>query len=792
MSAPAPPVAPPSPANPAERRPRRPFLWSAVALVVWFALGGLLGPLSGQLSSVQKNDNASFLPASAESTEVNELQAKFAARAELPMFVVFSRDSGITAADRKAIAAFVAELPGIEVGDDKTVADYAVPGPIVPIPSADGKAVLIGVPLDSDKVSQPMSDGKSPILRTVESVRAALPQGSGLEAHVTGPGGLLADLFSVFGSLDTTLLGITALVVALILILVYRSPFLWVIPLMSAGFALTAASGVVYLLAKNDVLTLNGQSQGILTVLVFGAGTDYALLLVARYREELHRYESHFDAMKVAWRGVLEPLVASAATVTVGLLCLLFSELNSNKSTGPVAAIGIVCALLASLTFLPALLVMPSAVAGLLLTGVLFGVLFALGLPGGAAAGLALLLVVGGFVLGVRARRAAAPPRWAFFAGWPAGRWGFWPKVPRHDEHDEKLSGIWSKVAAGVGRHPRRTWVTTTLVLLVAAFFVTTLKADGISQSDAFTKKVDSVLGQQQLGLHFPAGSGSPAIIIGNADQADAIVAAAKTVPGIATIVPYTAQTAGQSTGTAPPATTPKVVDGLVQFQATLTSASDSLAAEQTVQALRTAVHAVPGADAKVGGFTAINYDTQQASRRDRAVIIPIVLAVIFFILALLLRALLAPFLLVLTVVLSFAATLGVCAVVFNHVFHFAGADTSFPLFSFVFLVALGVDYNIFLMTRVREETQLVGTRPGVLKALTVTGGVITSAGLVLAGTFSVLATLPLVFLAELGFAVAFGVLLDTMVVRSLLVPALMYDVDRRIWWPSALARRVS
>jgi RND superfamily putative drug exporter len=347
---------------------------------------------------------------------------------------------------------------------------------------------------------------------------------------------------------------------------------------------------------------------------------------------------------------------------------------------------------------------------------------------------------------------------------------------------------MWSKVAAGVGRHPRRTWVTTTLVLLVAAFFVTTLKADGISQSDAFTKKVDSVLGQQQLGQHFPAGSGSPAIIIGNAAEADAILAAAKTVPGIASIVPYT----GQPPGTGQPVTTPKVVDGLVQFQATLDAASDSLAAERTVKALRAAVHAVLGADAKVGGFTAINYDTQQASKRDRQVIIPIVLVVIFFILALLLRALLAPFLLVLTVVLSFAATLGVCAVVFNHVFHFAGADTSFPLFAFVFLVALGVDYNIFLMTRVREETLLAGTRPGVLKALTVTGGVITSAGIVLAGTFSVLATLPLVFLAELGFAVAFGVLLDTMVVRSLLVPALMYDVDRRIWWPSALARRVS
>jgi len=764
-------------------RARRGVALTVLVLLAWLVVGSVLGPLAGKLTSVQKNDNSSFLPASAESTKVNIEQASFVSQTTLPAEVLFVREAGLTPADVAAVHQFAADVPGLSIGSGATIGDYLAPGTLTPIPSQDGKALLLPVPLDSNRALKALGNGKSPVYEVVLALRhhatVATPD---LSVYVTGPAGLLGDLFSVFGSLDTTLLGITALVVAVILIAVYRSPVLWVIPLLSALFALGAASGVVYLLAKNGTLTLNGQSQGILTVLVFGAGTDYALLLVARYREELHNFADPFAAMRSAWRGVLEPLVASASTVSLGLLCLLFSQLNSNRSTGPVAAIGIVCALIASLTVLPALLLLPSVALLLLVAGVLAGGVAAVSPAAGGVVG---LVVVVAFVVAAVTRVLGRGPRWAFWLRWPASRWAFWPLVPRLGEADSRLTGVWSRVSAAVGRHPRRIWVVTTLGLLVLAFFVTTLHANGISQANAFTTTPNSVVGQSVLAKHFPAGSGDPAVVIANAGSLEAVTTAAKATPGVSAVAPYT--TAPQ--GAPVPGAEPKVVNGRVLLNVTLADEPDSLAAQQTVVALREAVHAVPGADAIVGGFTAVNYDTQQASRHDRTLIIPIVLLVIFVILCLLLRAVLAPALLVLSVGLSFAATLGVCALVFNHVFHFAGADTSFPLFAFVFLVALGVDYNIFLMTRVREESQVIGTRPGILRALTVTGGVITSAGVILAATFSVLGTLPLVFLAELGFAVAFGVLLDTFLVRSLLVPALTYDIGRTIWWPHSLSR---
>jgi len=764
-------------------------------LIVWFGMFGGLGSLAGKLSQAQKNDNASFLPTSAESTEVNTLEAKFSESQSFPAFILFVRPSGLTAADKQQITTFTAGIPsepltdenGKPLADGKTVGDFLTNESIVAVPSTDGRAVLIPVSISTKTSGEILENGQTALVASVQTMRyAAQHVAPGLKSYVTGPGGILADLFKVFGSLDTTLFAITGAVVALILILVYRSPLLWFIPLLSAVFALSVASGIVYLLAKNNVLTLNGQSQGILTVLVFGAATDYALLLVARYREELHKQADHFQAIRKAWRGVVEPIVASAGTVCLGLLCLLFSQLNSNKSTGPVAAIGIVCALAATLTLLPALLVLPSVAFFLLAFLVGLVPLLVLGVPF-LLGPWALLLLVAFAYAGISRRRGSAPA-WAFWMRWPAGRWAFWPRVPRYGAEDEKLSGLYARIAGMIGRHARVTWVAVTLILLVAAFFVTTLKANGISQSDAFTSRPDSVIGQQILAQHFPAGAGNPAVIVARADHAQAVVSAAKRVPGVVGVVPLTA-TSGSSGAGAAPNTPPKVVDGLVQLNATLADPADSLAAQNTVKALRSAVHAISGADAKVGGFTAINYDTQQASKRDRNVIIPIVLAVILLILMLLLRAVVGPVLLVLTVVLSFAATLGVCALFFNHIFHFAGADSSFPLFAFVFLVAFGVDYNIFLMTRVREESKALGTRRGILRGLTVTGGVITSAGIVLAATFSVLGTLPLVFLAELGFAVAFGVLLDTLVVRTLLVPALTYDVGRPVWWPSRLAR---
>jgi putative drug exporter of the RND superfamily len=559
----------------------------------------------------------------------------------------------------------------------------------------------------------------------VEDVTDAA-QVDGLPSYVTGPGGQFADFAAAFEGIDSQLLFTTVGVILVILLLIYRSPVFLPV-LFSAGLALTLAQAVVYLLAKAGVLTVDGQSQGILSVLVLGASTDYALLLISRFKEELHREDQWTVAIRRALRGAAAPIAASGATVILGLLCLLLSDLNSNKSLGPVGAIGIACSVLAMLVFLPALLMV-------------------------------------------------------------AGRYWFWPFVPRHDNVVGHERGLWGRVAALIGRRARLVWVVTAAVLAGAALFTTQLDADGLTTAEQFTTEVDSVTGQEVLAAHFPAGSGVPVSVIGDEGQEDRLLEVVRGVDGIAD-AQLTTTGPATATGQTEPGGPPKVVDGKVQVEAVLTVASDSPEAEQTVLRLRSAVDDV-STDVLVGGGTAVVYDIKQESARDTRVIIPTILVMIFLVLALLLRALVAPFLLVATVVLSFFATLGICALVFDHVFGFAGADPSFPLFAFVFLVALGIDYNIFLMTRVREEARVHGTRPGTLKGLAVTGGVITSAGVVLAATFSALGVLPLVPFAELGFAVAFGVLLDTLVVRSLLVPALVHELDDRVWWPVGVPRR--
>jgi putative drug exporter of the RND superfamily len=701
------------------------FLAFTVVLV-WIAITGVLGPLFGQLSNVQDNDNANFLPNSAESTLAGERAEKFRVGDGLPTVVVISGD--LTPENIAKAEDFARDIQKIEIegSDGRVVGDYlASKDPIFPLVSEDKKAILLSVDLSSEAIAKPLAGGEPALPAVVNAIRDAASEVDGLQINVAGAGGILADFFESFGEIDSTLLFTALTVVAVILLFVYRSPVLWILPLTSALLALATAGGIVYLLADNDLVVLNGQSQGILFVLVIGAATDYALLLVARYREELHHYASRFTAMKVAWRNVLEPTAASAATAIAALAVLLLSELNSNRSTGPIAALGIASAFVVTLTLLPAMLLI-------------------------------------------------------------FGRWIFWPRIPKFDDEDQKLSGLWSKVASGVGRRPRFTWIVTALLLGGFAAYGTQFKAEGLSQTDSFVGKPDSVIGQEVLAEHFPAGEGNPSIIILPQEFTQDVTEALSEISGVDSVLPLT--NSPIIPGQPPTDFTPRVVEGEILLYVTLNEAADSNKAREVIVEMREAFDEISD-EILVGGFTAVNYDIKVSSQRDNFVIIPTILVVITIILAMLLRSLLAPLMLVATVVLSFAATLGVSQLVFENVFGFPGSDPLFPLFAFVFLVGLGIDYNIFLMTRVREESKKIGTRAGVLKGLTATGGVITSAGIVLAATFAVLGVLPLVLLAQLGFAVAFGVLLDAIVVRALLVPALTYDIGRIIWWPSKLRK---
>lgn len=728
--------------EPITKRSRNKFVAISAAIVLsWFAISGIAGPLFGKLSSVQKNDNSNFLPASAESTKAGTFTVQFSDQKDssiLPALVLFSGKADPTNVDKVAGFAKSIVTQPVAGSGGKKIGDYlAANSKLIPVPSKDGKAVIISIPLDNKKIAIPLENDKPALGAIVKEIRAAASEVPTFETHVTGIGGILADLFDSFGSLDTTLLGTTLAVVALILIFVYRSPLLWALPLFGSMIALTVAGGMVYLLAKDGVIDLDGQSQGILSVLTIGAATDYALLMIARYREELHHYDSKVLAMKKAWRGVVEPIVASGLTVIFGLMVLSLSLLKSVRSLGPVAALGIFSAQLVMLTLLPALLVL-------------------------------------------------------------APRWIFWPKVPKHDDVDERLSGIWSRIAGAVGRKPRRTWVASGLFLIIATAFATQISGGGLSQTDAFTGKPDSVVGLTKLAEHFPGGAGDPTLVIVPVADAKKVTAALEKTDGVAAVTTTLDKAAMEAAyKKIPPGTLvgvlvkPKIVDGLMQLEVTLTMAADSKDAKALIPVIRDVVHGI-SPTALVGGTTATNYDIQAAESRDLRVIVPIALLVIGIILALLLRSLVAPVMLVLTTVLSFGATLGICHLVFTYVFHFKGTDGAFPLYAFVFLVALGIDYNIFLMTRVREETLKIGTRAGIVKGVTVTGGVITSAGIVLAATFAVLATLPLVILAEIGFAVAFGVLLDTIIVRSLLVPALAYEMNNFTWWPSKLAKQAT
>ena len=725
MSRPAPAPTPPT----RERTRRHSWLrvFLPVALIlVWLAGASLGGPLFGKVDEVSSNDQTTYLPESADATTVQQLLGEFTDSDTIPAIAVFTSEEELTPSELEAISDAVADAPDVEgVADDVSPA----------LPSEDGRAVQAFIPIDGDAE---LSDATTAL---GDELRAAVPDG--ITVYITGPAGFTADLAAGFAGIDGLLLGVALLAVLVILVLVYRSFLLPLVVLSTSLFALCVALLVVWWLAKWEILLLSGQTQGILFILVIGAATDYALLFVARFREELRVAQDKGVALLAAWKGSVEPIVASGGTVIAGLLCLLLSDLKSNSTLGPVAAIGIVFAMLSALTLLPSLLLL-------------------------------------------------------------FGRAVFWPRRPRFEpevvaeEHGMRTTGLWARLSGLIKKRPRVIWIATTLVLLAGAAGVTQLDAQGVPQSDLVLGASEARDGQVALGEHFPGGSGSPVSVIVDEDRlqdtADVLLAsdgidgvtvtAADSPSGSAPV------TADGITAVGPPGTPapePTTVDGQVLLQGTLTDAADSAAAASTVRELRGELDDL---GAVVGGVTATSIDTNDASIHDRNLIIPVILVVIMIILMLLLRSILAPVLLILTTVLSFGTAMGVSALVFNGVFDFPGADPAVPLYGFVFLVALGIDYNIFLMTRVREESKQHGTREGILRGLSITGGVITSAGLVLAATFAALSVIPILFLVQLAFIVAFGVLLDTFVVRSLLVPALAYDIGKAIWWPSKLWRR--
>lgn len=757
----------------------KPSIWlrlciPAVLVVTWLGITGVGGPYFGKISDVATNDLSTFLPESAEATKANEQIEKFRDGKSIPAVIVFEKSGALGNTEQTKLAQLQKELATVSQVDG----DISPP-----VYSQDKKAALIVVPVARD----------SELKKVMADMRARIDASSlDLTYKIGGPASFSQELQKAFSGIDVTLLAVALSTVFIILLVVYRSPFLPIIVLTTATAALSAAIFAVWHLANADILQLNGQVQGILFILVIGATTDYSLLYLARLREELHNHRTTYEATKAALKGSYESIIAAGGTVTLGLMCLLLSDLGSNKALGPVGGVGIALAVIASLTFLPALLLL-------------------------------------------------------------MGRGAFWPRKPNY-EPSRTVDYLvhyrwWARIGRLISRHPRRIWVGVTVLLLVACVGTVQLRADGVPQSELVLGTSEARDAQAIIDAHFASGSGSPAYVVSPEQDRDRIVAQLDNDAGIAAVnisadgapsgavpigktrveleqkimasveqdrqqklaqlkasmihAPQAAidQAVAAASANIPEAAviakqaypfknaTPKVKNGEVLIEATLKDSVDSTAARETIIRIRDDLKKIND-HSLVGGMTAIQYDTNQASKNDRMIIIPVVLVVITIILGLLLRSIIAPIILLITTLISFGATLGVSSVLFNDILQFPGADPSVILFGFIFLVALGIDYNIFLMTRVREETIKSNVHDGTLKALVVTGGVITSAGIVLAATFAALGIIPILFLVQLAFVVAFGVLLDTIIVRSLLVPALTLEIGRYMWWPSKLSRR--
>ncbi|MGQ7297083.1 MMPL family transporter [Quadrisphaera sp. KR29] len=675
--------------------------WLSVVLGLLVAVGlVVLAPSPDRGSGVSAG-----LPSSAESVRVAELARQLPGADATSALVVLRRAGGLQAQDTAALQQLAPQLA--ELAEGGRVAP--------PVTSPDGTTALVAVPLST-------AGGDEALAGTVRAVRAALGSAvadlpPGLTAQVTGGAAFTTDIASQFDGANTTLLLTTVLVVAALLLVTYRSPVLWLVPLAVVGASAAAATALFAVVSRTFGVVLDPSTGGIADVLVFGAGTNYALLLIARYREELRREADRRLAMARAWRGAAPAIAASAGTVVLSLLALSFAVLGSNRSVGQFGALGIAVAALFALVVLPAALVL-------------------------------------------------------------CGRGVFWPFVPRVGSAESSLSGPWSRIGRAVVRRPWRVVAVAVAVLAVMAAGLSGARL-GLSQTEQFRVEAEAVAGVQTLAKAFPAGASDPAqVLVLSTDPAvvTGVVEAASAVPGVVSATP-----GRQAPGAAGGA-------GLTEVSAVLDGDPGSPAAEAAVKRLRSALDAVPGG-ALVGGSTAEGLDVEVATERDLRVVAPLVLLVVLAVLVVLLRAVVAPLVLVATVVASFFAALGAGNWLATQVLGYPGLDTGVPLLAFLFLVALGVDYNIFLVTRVREEVPPRGTREALVVGVSVTGAVITSAGVLLAAVFTVLGVLPLITLTELGIIVGLGVLLDTLLVRTLLVPALFTLLGRRAWWPGALSR---
>ncbi|MDY2941835.1 MAG: MMPL family transporter [Varibaculum sp.] len=732
-------------------------------LLLWLAALAFGGIAQGKIGTVSQNDQAVFLPKTAESTLAKQAAADFNESSTIPALLVATTENGkISETQSTWLRGFADGLREIQIPDDLRFSELMVTSFVPVVPNEAGTAALMPMTLDAEKLNALDGNDTKRMNSAVAALREAItdadPTAANLKIQVTGPVGLAADLGGAFTGIDLTLLLVALGLVFIILVLVYRSIFLPVAVLGTAMSALCAAVFIVYHLAKNGVLNLNGQTQGILAILVIGATTDYCLLMIARYREEMTVKAEPIQAMAAALKGSWEPIVASAGTVMCGLLTLMLSDLSSTASLGPVAALGIFFAMIAALTLLPGFLMLPG--------------------------------------------------RYAKILFWPA-------RLPHYEteaEAIEKSHGLWNRVANFVAHHDRPVWIGTLAALGVSATFFFSFPAEGTSTTEQFTSNPEAVAGFEVLQKEFDSGSSQPTTLVVAEEAAEAVKTDIDDLDGVAssefvTDEPNTGMPAGvagrsgvAAAGTVagqvgpPPGVAvdtvrnaakpePKVISGRVLLNITTTMPTEDKAATQVVRDIREVAHAADR-DSLVGGSAAETLDTQTTATNDFHKIFPVVLAVIVLLLIVLLRSLVAPLIVLAVNIVSFAAAMGISGILFFRFLGQPGADASIPTYAFVFLVALGVDYTIFLLSRAREESLKHGTREGTTRAAALTGGVITSAGIVLASTFAALVVVPLLFMFQLAVIVALGILIDTFIVRTLTIAGLAHDIGRPIWWP--------